>query len=302
MFDRKSLENSIANAGILFNIGSLAFYVWGLKSNGFSILGDGVIQYGVWFDRNYPRLIGLLEDPNYFVFYNTIFFTFYLCKRNSWKNKSGLLLCIVTSVLTFSRGGLLILLVIFLVYFLLNHPAQKGRLLLSAFSLFTIVLGISKVLGFKVISILQNRFQDFSKDGGSGRFELWERAWAFFESSPLFGIGASNFTNYNVFKYGDNLVVHNTFLEVLTESGVIGLFVYGMFVFAVLFQIIQNKFHLKYPFLFLTFIGFMLQMMFLSLIVNDMFLFFLAILSTYFSYEYENANYKERECNMKEAG
>ncbi|WP_181351272.1 O-antigen ligase [Thalassobacillus sp. CUG 92003] len=301
LFQKSELENGIANAGILFNIGSLFLYVWGLKSNGFSLLGDGVIRYGVWFDRDYPRLIGLMEDPNYFVFYNTIFFTFFLCNRDSLKNKIGLTLCLMTSVLSFSRGGLLILLVIFIVYFLLNKPTNQWRLFLSASSMIVIVWAVSLAMNFRVLDILQHRFQDFSSDGGSGRFELWGRAWELFLSNPLFGIGASNFADYNAFEYGDNLVVHNTFLEVLTESGVIGLFVYGLFVLTVLYQIFQAKFHLKYPFLFLTFLGFMFQMMFLSLIVNDMFLLYLAILSTYFSYEDEKGQAKENDCIEREA-
>ncbi|WP_173915247.1 O-antigen ligase [Halobacillus sp. Marseille-Q1614] len=302
MFQKSELENGLANAGLLFNVGSLFLYVWGIKSNGFSLLGDGVIRYGVWFDRDYPRLIGLIEDPNYFVFYNTIFFTFYLCNRDSRKNKIGLLLCLITSVLTFSRGGLLILMVIFMVYFFLNKPANQWRLFLSTSFFLGLIVMVGQAMSFRVMDILQNRFEDFSNDGGSGRFELWGRAWEFFLSNPLFGIGASNFADYNAFHYGDDLVVHNTFLEVLTESGIIGLFVYGLFVFTVLYQIFQAKFHQKHPFLFLTFLGCMFQMMFLSLIVNDMFLLFLAVLSTYFSYERETGKDKENPLIVKEAG
>jgi O-antigen ligase len=159
----------------------------------------------------------------------------------------------------------------------------------------------SYLLGFRVLDILQNRFQDFSNDGGSGRLELWGRAWDFFSSNPLFGIGASNFADYNAFKYGDQLVVHNTFLEILTESGLIGLLIYVLFVFTVLLQIFKANIHRKYPFLFLTFLGFIFQMMFLSLIFNDMFLLFLAILSTYCSYEREIGLKNENVPMIKEA-
>ncbi|MGP4062876.1 O-antigen ligase family protein [Halobacillus sp. H74] len=302
LFQKSKLENGIANAGLLFNGGSLFLYIWGLKDNGFSLLGDGVIRHGVWFDRDYPRLIGLIEDPNYFVFYNTLFFTFYLCNRGSWKNNTGLLLCLITCVLTFSRGGLLILMIIFMVYFFLNKSANQWRLLISTFTFFLITWVSSQAMNFSILDILQSRFQDFSDDGGSGRFELWGRAWDLFSTNPLVGIGANNFADYNAFEYGENLVVHNTFLEVLVESGIIGLFAYGLFVFTVLIQIFQAKFHRKYPFLFLTFLGFMFQMMFLSLIVNDMFLLFLALLATYFSYEREIGKEKANINIVKEAG
>lgn len=77
------IERAISDAGILFNIASLTLYFIGLKSLGFVFEGDRVYQFGVLLDRDYPRLIGLLQDPNFFVFYNTLFFpiTFVILSR-----------------------------------------------------------------------------------------------------------------------------------------------------------------------------------------------------------------------------
>ncbi|UZJ79381.1 O-antigen ligase family protein [Fictibacillus sp. KU28468] len=277
------VERVISTVGILFNVLSLLLYVIGLKSLNFVMAGDRLTAFGVLMDRDYPRLIGLVEDPNYFVFYNSLFFTYYLCHTSSHKNRFGLALCVLTSVLTFSRGGLLVLLLIFGLYILLlNQPLKQLKLALG--SLFTLLLGayvLVTFLKFDLVGILESRMNDFSSDGGSGRFELWGRALNFFSTHMWTGIGANNFLDYNQYQYGDTLHVHNTFLEILAESGLIGISCFLLFVFLVLYQMYQFDVLRQKPYLFLTFVAYILQMASLSVIINDMFFLYLAILSVY---------------------
>ena len=68
------IETSIATVGIVFNAISLLLYLIGLQVTGGSPKGVEIISYGLLVDRDYPRLIGLLDDPNIFIFYNTIVF------------------------------------------------------------------------------------------------------------------------------------------------------------------------------------------------------------------------------------
>lgn len=288
----KLVEKILANVGILFNIMSLGLYVYGLKSMNFIFEGDSVFQYGVMLDRNYPRLIGLVQDPNFFVFYNTLFFTYFLCHATSLRNRVGLLLCILTNILTFSRGGLLAIILVFCLYIVMNDPLKKLKLVVNLVISLIVVTTIAVVLlKFDLFSILESRILDFSNDGGSGRFALWMRAWDYFSSHMIFGIGAFNFSDYNFFQYADTLTVHNTFLDILSESGLLGLFFYLLFIFLVLVQLIHQRVHKEKPYLFLAFIGYMLQMMSLSIIINDMFFLYMGILATYFhkkQVEYSN--------------
>jgi O-antigen ligase len=73
-------------------------------------------------------------------------------------------------------------------------------------------------------------------DGGNGRSQLWEVAWRITSDHPVAGVGLHNFTVHSpryVREPGalENVkliaerphVVHNTYLELLTETGVIGL-------------------------------------------------------------------------------
>ncbi len=74
------------------------------------------------------------------------------------------------------------------------------------------------------------------ENGGSGRGDLWNVAWRVSEAHPVGGVGLSNYEvvakNYtrqpgalkNVNKIAEKPhVVHNTYLEALAETGVIGL-------------------------------------------------------------------------------
>jgi O-antigen ligase len=75
--------------------------------------------------------------------------------------------------------------------------------------------------------------------GGSGREDQWTVAWRIFRAHPLFGVGLGNFTvlepRYTlepgpmthvaiIAETPD--IVHNTYLQLLAETGVIGLIVF----------------------------------------------------------------------------
>jgi hypothetical protein len=75
--------------------------------------------------------------------------------------------------------------------------------------------------------------------GDAGRIELWSAAWSMFTSSPLVGVGPGAWPSLRAFTpiSDDNLAVlatsHNSILQVLAESGVIGLLAAGWFVVTV---------------------------------------------------------------------
>ncbi|MEH7484708.1 O-antigen ligase family protein, partial [Neobacillus drentensis] len=290
------IERAISDVGILFNIASLTLYFVGLKVLGFVFEGDRVYQFGVMLDRDYPRLIGLLQDPNFFVFYNTLFFSYYLCNSKSLKNKLGLLLCIIANILTFSRGGILVMAFLLVIYIIINNPIKQFKLLVGIIaSLFVSVYIAIVYMKFDIYGILESRMGDLSQDGGSGRLELWGRAWDYFTSHMVIGIGAFNFSDYNFFQYGDSIEVHNTFLDILSEAGLLGIACFCLFIILVFVHLFQRNIHKNKPYLFLTLLGLILQMASLSVIINDMFFMYMAILTTYLhneKHELKNENKK----------
>ncbi|PFB86869.1 polysaccharide polymerase [Bacillus thuringiensis] len=278
------LESSIAYVGVVFNVVSLILYIIGLQY--FSLYGgeEREIFAGLLVDRGYPRLIGLLDDPNIFIFYNTIFFMYYMTNLQNITNILGLILCVTTSLLTFSRGGILALVLVVFVYMCISSFAKKIKIIMSLVLFSVVIFSLSNsVMGGQLDDILNKRISDFSHDNGSGRFTLWEAAFKYYLSNPYIGIGAFNFSNYYEYQFNEKLYVHNTFLEILSESGTIGFLLYSAFLFILMFKLAQHTLFREKPYLLLTMIAFLFQMMSLSLIINEAFFLFLAVVVKYIS-------------------
>ncbi|WOV84512.1 O-antigen ligase family protein [Sporosarcina jeotgali] len=275
-----AIQEAIAKSGLLFNGASLLMYIAGIKKMGLQAAEEMSVSYGVLFDRDYPRLVGLLLDPNLFVFYNSIFFAYFLTNMTSLRNKIGFALCTLTTVLTFSRGGILAMFLIILIYIVISNSSKRWKTL-SAMGMIFIPAAYFAVFIMKINvgALLGGRIEDFSSDGGSGRFELWGRAWEYFLAHPVIGIGADNFIEYNNIQYGENLYTHNTLLQILTESGLLGFTLYVLFLLLVFVQLLKRRLMKEHMYLLLIFIAFLLQIMSLSLIIHEVFILYLAILS-----------------------
>ncbi|MCU5221349.1 MULTISPECIES: O-antigen ligase family protein [Bacillus cereus group] len=278
------LESSIVYVGLLFNIVSLILYIVGLQHFGLYGGEEREIFAGLLVDRGYPRLIGLLDDPNIFIFYNTVFFMYYMTNLHNMTNIIGLILCVTTSLLTFSRGGILALVLVVFVYVCTSSFAKKIKIMMSLLLFSVVIFSLSNsVMGGQLDDILNKRISDFSHDNGSGRFTLWEAAFKYYISNPYIGIGAFNFSNYYEFQFNEKLYVHNTFLEILSESGTIGFLLYSAFLIILMFKLTQYTLFREKPYLLLTMVAFLFQMMSLSLIINEAFFLFLAIVVKYIS-------------------
>ncbi|AJG94751.1 O-antigen ligase family protein [Bacillus cereus group sp. BceL035] len=279
-----TLESSIVYVGFVFNIISLILYIVGLQHFGLYGGEEREVFAGLLVDRGYPRLIGLLDDPNIFIFYNTIFFMYYMTNLHNMMNILGLILCVTTSLLTFSRGGILALVLVVFVYVCTSSFAKKIKIMMSLLLFSVVIFSLSNsVMGGQLDDILNKRISDFSHDNGSGRFTLWEAAFKYYISNPYIGIGAFNFSNYYEFQFNEKLYVHNTFLEILSESGTIGFLLYSAFLIILMFKLTQYTLFREKPYLLLTMVAFLFQMVSLSLIINEAFFLFLAIVVKYIS-------------------
>ncbi|GAM15410.1 O-antigen ligase family protein [Mesobacillus selenatarsenatis] len=282
-FSTVVIEKAVANAGLLFNGISLLLYIYGLKMLGFQLSSEGdedIRMHGVLLDRDYPRLIGLLDDPNFYILHNTIFFAFYLTNLQHSKNRYGFLLAAVCNVLTFSRGGLAAMLLIIVMYIYIKRV--KIWTLLKTFS-FSIAIGfiVSRFTNFNIFEMIIDRMTRIGNDGGSGRFEIWEKALHYFVSSPVIGIGVFNFSDYYLRDTGKLKYAHNTFLEVLAESGVIGISLFLVMLVFIFAKLQKEKIYRSASYLYLAYFGILIQIFFLSSIPNEMFFLFLAVLYPY---------------------
>jgi len=136
----------------------------------------------------------------------------------------------VTAFLTFARGGWLGILAGFLIFFFQSERGRKGRILLFiVFILFAFYC--TGTLGLIQERLVGETVQEFA--GGiedSGRHLLMKTALKAFLTHPLTGIGIGNFAAFN-YQFGYFYLplekqycdAHNYFLQVLAESGLLGL-------------------------------------------------------------------------------
>ncbi|HJW45983.1 MAG TPA: O-antigen ligase family protein [Lysobacter sp.] len=133
-----------------------------------------------------------------------------LLRKLMWLGLGGVL--VYGIYLTNSRGTILALLAVLGVHVWLR------RGLLSAATLGTIAL-----VG---MMMLPSRMQelDVEEASAAGRVDSWYEGIQMFIANPLFGVGADNFSNLY------NLTAHNSFVLVLSETGIIGFTVWLAFV------------------------------------------------------------------------
>ena len=89
-------------------------------------------------------------------------------------------------------------------------------------------------------------FDRFSEAGDQGRVNLIYRAWGFFEDSPITGIGWLQFSNlYSRYDYV-SYNVHNVYVQLLCETGVLGVLLFiGIIIrnLKITFNLLNNENH-----------------------------------------------------------
>jgi O-antigen ligase len=135
-----------------------------------------------------------------------------------------------------SRGGALALLVT-LAAALVVFRGRRAQVSVVALAVLALV-----AVWFSASPTAWDRVSRFD-NGGSGRSDLWTVAWRAADEHPTHGVGLNNFTSVapRYVREPGTLtqvqllterpqVVHNTYLQMLTEAGVIGLGLFVVFV------------------------------------------------------------------------
>ncbi len=154
-------------------------------------------------------------------------FAYFLSYKGGLAKATMLLALIVTTLgllLTMSRGAIVALIILILVY--VRHLRLGSRIALPI-AIFAILLCLMPAGFF-------SRLQSATKTGGAGRLDIWTVGLSALKHYGLAGAGLNNFplayTNYMGeaphFK-GASRDAHNTFLNIGVESGVLGLFLFA---------------------------------------------------------------------------
>lgn len=137
--------------------------------------------------------------------------------------------CITGTLLSLSRGGILgLVMMVALLYW--NTTSGTRR------ALGIIVLGLMGAVGiaWQFAAREANQLGHYSlEDSETSRYELWRAARKIIEQHPVLGVGSGRFQdyarNYAELSHSNiGKVSHNTYLEVATGSGLLGLLTFLM--------------------------------------------------------------------------
>ena len=233
--------------------------IWGARMTAIFVLifgdiyVDGRISLGNMF----------LEDPNYltayflfgyvFAFYNII-----KSKKISKKVLSFLEITIYILIIlaTGSRGGFISYIVVTIGILFFSNKFKimnMVRLLIFALLFFVIIQVASNFINNDVLS--RFTIKSMVESQGTGRIQLFKDALSIFSKSNffriMFGYGAGTIGSiYTSFGYR-YAVVHNIFIEILLENGVIGFALYVSLVF----QLMYTSFKFKNKQVFFVLLG-----------------------------------------------
>ncbi len=248
------LYSNAAIWGFIFFLGNVLFYgicvnlinsihkikwVIGLMLATFSVNAViGILQKTVL--RVSFRALGTVQEPNYFAlillpFIPIALFQFWNAEKWWLKILFGIsaVSFILVIPLTLSRSGLIVLVLMLLIVFVRNKKFKQLFLVMgAAVAFFFLVLPQEALVGLKwgeLTSNLRMMSIDF-------RFSLLLSGLRMFFDHPLLGIGVDNFINH-FYHYSSlppffiRFSAHNTYLEILTGTGIVGFVAYGAIIF-----------------------------------------------------------------------
>ena len=176
------------------------------------------------------RSLGTFEDPNLFATYLAVTIPFVLAPQyrvGPWLRAGQTLVVLVAIVATGSRGAFLAVAVAVLVLAVatfgsgvLLRTSMMGVIGLSLFGVILWGVGVQ----LPVLPGLERLTAVSLSNASDPRVELWSRAWTIWLDHPVLGIGPGQ---YEVL---GGKVTHNTYLNFLAESGVLGFIAFFAFV------------------------------------------------------------------------
>ena len=186
-------------------------------------------------DRFSIMNFGKIMDPNFlsalFILPTLILFYRLLHERKQRKVYLLFILFLLVILATGSRGGLLSVGIGCLILLLKDSSWKKKITFIFLSSIVLVALVV-----FEAEKLARYSVENLNDGSNALRFHLWGVAWDIFMSNPIFGRGANSMLNLGM-AYGAriNIMVHNTYLEILADYGILG-FIFWMAPFILIFR------------------------------------------------------------------
>lgn len=216
-----------------------AFYLLGERS--FSLAMPGIALVKI-FGVDYLRAYSTFSHPNSLAgFFAVVVYILLWFKGGATLKKVSLFLVLLVILLSFSRAAIAAFLIVSAVFFFMKEiktEKVKQKFYLFVFSA-TLIFSL-------ILSVISDRVAVNGKIPSDRIYEriiLNQAAGKMFVSSPVFGVGLNNFipklTNYAEEPNINWLLqpVHNFYLLVLTEAGLLGLIVFSFLLYKIICRI-----------------------------------------------------------------
>lgn len=236
--------NIITNMIFILSILAIAQYFNFLNLNQLYVHKIAPTQYITLISNHItPRVIGLSSNPNTFGFITAIGCAINMYLYLYYKSKImyifKTLVIFIALMMTFSRTGLIIMIVMIIILFLGKLNLKNIN---SNFRVF--VLSLSGLMGFIFLlpEKLKLRLINFSIFGDSSfqaRYDNWEVAFEFIKKAPFFGVGTTN-------SISDLPTIDNEWLLLLKTYGFVGTMIFILGTLIVMCQIKEHSFKILY--------------------------------------------------------
>lgn len=232
----------------------LARYVCGMMAGSMFIILFGICaKFFSWSEAIGGRAgaYGMYENHNdySFIIIQIVPFLYMFRKISSSRTLrlllgAALIACVVGILISLSRGGVLALLLELGLIILIGMDSRKRFLWLPILA----IVGMA-VVGYQWSKRAENQGDSYTAaDAEMSRYELWRAAKKMIYDKPLLGVGSLRFSEYSGY-YGEishdnrGKNTHNTFLEILTGTGLIGFFAF----FAMIYKLIRALHKSSWP-------------------------------------------------------
>ena len=152
------------------------------------------------------------------------------------------------AIITFSRGGVVAAIITVLAFLVIIYakalPRLRSKIVSSVLVLITTLIFAWIISSTMTMGLIDKRYTNRDslgrekEDFTTGRTELLLNELEGFIENPFFGIGASN-TKY--YREGKSVVTHNEISRLLSEHGILGIFILLILIFAPLSYRSTNK-------------------------------------------------------------
>jgi len=177
------------------------------------------------------RLAGLMGNPNYFgymIFINILLISYYNQFFKNWLYMILHIILLCGVLLSFSRTSIAAILIFYLLFFLPRIGMLKG----GAGVILFIFIGVSLFKSELFIDMLNYRLENLISGDGSGRYDIWRLGFDYATDSVarfFIGVGGNGFYLIGD-KIGVTNTVHNSFLRLFFELGLMGVISFFVFI------------------------------------------------------------------------